>query len=769
MRKERMREEEEEPLSPMARVFQSRGIDYCAVTMIGFKTKIKPGVVLDALNHNVYKHPRFSSKLSSDGAKWIETEVNVKDHVVVPYIDPEEIGEDGEGFIDDYTSRLTMNPLDRSRPLWDIHILNVKTSDGEAVGVVRTHHTLGDGTSMVSLLLACTHKTPNPNRVSTTISSLKRRERHKNKGWLLRSMFTIGSTMTLIWNTIVDMLLLFATLLFLKDTKTHLKGGADVGSNPKRFYHRTVSLDDIKLIKNTMNMTINDVLVGITQASLSSYLNRRYDNKNEEDGVLIAYPNNLPDGIRFRAGCTVNLRSEIGFKPLADMMVEDSKCRWGNYFSYIVLPFSIGLQSDPLVYLKLSKSMMDRKKQSYHAHLAYMMIKICQKSLGAKVAAKLFNRTVINTTTSLSNVIGPMEEISFDGNPITYIATSGYGHSQRPAKKKGAYPLKPGVQGFFISCDGGREFQASQEAINVIDSFFEELMLGTGLKVNSSGLLENPVNKKVTFSYSDDEEEDEGDNGEEEETKGDGDKNEVIEGGNNQEIASEGSFEVKQLEENKTEKNQEDEVKDQNSVEEPPRKETCTEEASESTKVSGNAEKSIDKLIDAELKELGDKSKRRFMKLDPGCNGIAFIQMKRRDGDPSPKDIVQHGLTSAAATNKHMSRFILRLVPIEVSCYPSEEEISRAIKPLVEQYFPVETDNPRKFAVLYGARANTGVDRMKIINAVAKSVPAPHKVDLSNPEMSIVVEIVKTVCLIGVVEKYKELAKYNLRQLTSTK
>ncbi|KAL0709421.1 hypothetical protein Bca4012_016399 [Brassica carinata] len=372
----------------------------------------------------------------------------------------------------------------------------------------------------------------------------------------------------------------------------------------------------------------------------------------------------------------------------------------------------------------------------------------------------------------------------------------------RPAKKKGAYPLKPGVQGFFISCDGGREHQASQEAINVIDSFFEELMHGTGLKVNSSGLLENPVNKKVTFHYSDDEdedvEEDEGDkgagdelevseggnNGDELELKevgdktelseGGGGKTEVSEGGNNQvnekEVASEGSCEVKQVEETKTEKIQEDEVKDQNGVGEPPRKKTCTEEASESTtKVNGNAEKSIDKLIDAELKELGDKSKRRFMKLDPGCNGIAFIQMKRRDGDPSPKDIVQHGLTSAAATKKHMSRFILRLVPVEVSCYPSEEDISRAIKPLVEQYFPVETDNPRKFAVLYGSRANTGVDRMKIINTVAKSIPAPHKVDLSNPEMSIVVEIVKTVCLIGVVEKYKELAKYNLRQLTSTK
>lgn len=143
-------------------------------------------------------------------------------------------------------------------------------------------------------------------------------------------------------------------------------------------------------------------------------------------------------------------------------------------------------------------------------------------------------------------------------------------------------------------------------------------MHGTGLKVNSSGLLENPVNKKVTFHYSEDEDEedvedDEGNNGEEEGNKGAGDELEVSEGGDNQvkerEVAREGSCEVKRVEETKTEKDEEDEVKEKNGVEEPPRKKTCTEEASESTKVDGNTEKSIDKLIDAELKELGDKSK----------------------------------------------------------------------------------------------------------------------------------------------------------------
>lgn len=48
-----------------------------------------------------------------------------------------------------------------------------------------------------------------------------------------------------------------------------------------------------------------------------------------------------------------------------------------------------------------------------------------------------------------------------------------------------------------------------------------------------------------------------------------------------------------------------------------------------------------------------------------------------------------------------------------------------------------------QFAVLYEARANTGIDRAKIIGAVAKSVPPPHKVDLGSPNLTIVVQIVK--------------------------
>uniref|UniRef100_A0A6N2L3I5 THUMP domain-containing protein n=1 Tax=Salix viminalis TaxID=40686 RepID=A0A6N2L3I5_SALVM len=354
----------------------------------------------------------------------------------------------------------------------------------------------------------------------------------------------------------------------------------------------------------------------------------------------------------------------------------------------------------------------------------------------------------------------------------------------KPVKKKGSYPLHPGVQGFFITCDGGREHQASREAINVIDSFYEELVYRKDTSVKLADLPSKPPNKKTKFSYSDDD----GDDKEDEEDGEDESKSDAPEGNDakndNPTNKKAGSPSVEnENSENQTEEktNQEEgcknDEKQANEAEEPPSKKKCTETCAPKSVVQEKVEKkSIDRLIEDELKELGDKNKRRFLSLDSGCNGVVFVQMRKIDGDPCPKDIVQHIMTSTASTRKHMSRFIMRVLPIEVACYASEEEISRAITPVVEKYFPVDTQDPLKeiprmldvkFAVMYEARANSGIDRMKIINSVAKSVPGPHKVDLGNPDKTIVVEIVKTVCLIGVIEKYKELSKYNLRQLTS--
>ena len=46
-------------------------------------------------------------------------------------------------------------------------------------------------------------------------------------------------------------------------------------------------------------------------------------------------------------------------------------------------------------------------------------------------------------------------------------------------------------------------------------------------------------------------------------------------------------------------------------------------------------------------------------------------------------------------------------------------------------------------------------------------VQPPHKADLKTPELTILVQVVKDFCAIGIVSQYRELAKYNLRELCS--
>lgn len=182
---------------------------------------------------------------------WLPTEVNLDNHVVVPKLDPNSI-ELSDKFVEDYISNLSKNGIKMSIPMWDIHLLNVKTSDAESVAVLRVHHSLGDGTSLMSLFLACTRKVFNPEE-PPTIPMVNKAKSEKSSRGLWGKFIKLWLALLLFWNTLVDVVMFLATTLMLvKDTETPLKGPLGVGTTPRRFVHRSVSLDDIMLIKNTM-------------------------------------------------------------------------------------------------------------------------------------------------------------------------------------------------------------------------------------------------------------------------------------------------------------------------------------------------------------------------------------------------------------------------------------------------------------------------------------------------------------------------------------
>ncbi|KAJ6828515.1 O-acyltransferase WSD1-like [Iris pallida] len=424
---EEKHDEDGEALSPAARLFHQRSFNCHIIAMMGLAKRIDVDAVKAGLEETLLRHPRFSSVMvPGTKERWLRTKVVIDNHIVVPDLNVEDSSlSSRDQLVEDYVSSLSTTTLPLSQPLWDIHILNIRTSEAEAIAVLRVHHSLGDGVSLISLLLACTRRTSDPNALPTLPDS-QRRSAHSGGRGLCGFIMSIWKVMVLMWHTLVDVLLFVATSTFLKDTETPLKGKGGVGFHRKRFIHRYLSLDDVKVVKNAVGCTVNDVLVGITSAALSRYLNRRYGEMDDAKDKK----KNLPPNIRLRTTMLVNVRKNSGIHALAELMKGHGGARWGNRIGYAILRFPIAMFEDPVDYIRKGMEVTERKKNSLESIFTYASGVLIVKLLGIKVAAALCHRMLSNTTVSFSSIAGPVEEIGFYDHPLVYIAPSVYGHPQ---------------------------------------------------------------------------------------------------------------------------------------------------------------------------------------------------------------------------------------------------------------------------------------------------------------------------------------------------
>ncbi|XVF18406.1 hypothetical protein REPUB_Repub11eG0018700 [Reevesia pubescens] len=417
--------EQEEPLSPMARIFHEPESNVYIIVIVGFKSPIDPESFKANLVPTLLKHPRFSSVQVADGGelKWVQTEVDIDEHVKVCRVDEDEdMRSFSDKFVEDYVANICKTKISMSIPMWDCHILNLKTSDAESTLVIRVHHSLGDGTSLMSLLISCSRKVSDPHALPTFPAMTTSRTLGGGGGWF--GFWRFWSLLLLIWNSLVDMWMCVATTYFLKDSQTPLKppSTSTLASTSWRIVRRTICLGDVKLVKNATNTTVNDVVLAITQAGLSRYLNRTYGKIiKSRDGKSSELENNLPNNIRLRATLFFNLRSSPGIYDIEEMVKKKSKAEWGNKIGYVLFPFTIGLKDKPLDYIGDVKARMDRKKASLEARFRLFMAKVFVRFYRTKLA------TFQSTTLWFSNVAGPQDEISLFGHQVSFIAPSLYG------------------------------------------------------------------------------------------------------------------------------------------------------------------------------------------------------------------------------------------------------------------------------------------------------------------------------------------------------
>ncbi|GAB2221912.1 hypothetical protein Droror1_Dr00013107 [Drosera rotundifolia] len=421
--------EQEEPLSPFARLYHTPCLNSCIVVILGFVTTVDVDVLKAHFAKYLSQHRRFSSKLEFDtenGKKprWVLTKVNLDDHVIIPDVDPDTKNLDR--FIEDYATDLSNKPFDLSKPLWEFHVLKIRTSNAEAIGFFRVHHSLGDGMSLLALTLSMSRKSSNPDEFPSIPTPI-RKIRKSGDGGPYRYLVALWSMLQLIWNTLVGFTLQLATIFFLKDTVTPLRSGKVDERSPKRIAYRLVSLDDIKFVKNEMNTTINDVIVGLTNAALSRYLHDVC-----EEGSIRAKRVFHMKKLRLRGIVAVNVREAITIQDLVDVVEKGSKCKWGNVAGCILIPFHVNTEKEPLEYVRRAKLLIDRKKLSLEAKLSYYVVAGGVKLLCLKMIAAIMYRVLCNTTLMFSNVVGPVEEIDFCGHRVAYIAPTARNGSGHP-------------------------------------------------------------------------------------------------------------------------------------------------------------------------------------------------------------------------------------------------------------------------------------------------------------------------------------------------
>ncbi|GAB2267570.1 hypothetical protein Dimus_002550 [Dionaea muscipula] len=417
---------EEEPVTPAGRLFLVPELDQTINVAIGVKDPIDVvalrAVIADSMMMN---HPRFSSLLVTDKRgreHWRKTKINLDQHITIHrhFEDPAGAADaaaesEVEGIVNDYLADFSVSrPLSRDKPLWEVHVM----SDLRCV-IWRLHHSLGDGISMMSLFLECCRRAADPNQIpemgpAVVVRGKKKKksstenENEKRRNW--RGKGVIG-LLKLVWFTVIYVLEAIGRSLWVSDKNTVLTGGQGVELWPRKIATAKFNLEDMKAVKRAIpNATINDVLCGIISCGLSRYLEVRSAKA-------------LQEGLQITGLALVNLRKQPGIQEMSNLMKKDSRARWGNRFGYIILPvyYHKVAADGPLGYVRIAKKMTNRKKQSLEAHFSYASSHIVMSCFGPKVAYRLVNRMICNTTFSLSNVAGPQEEITVIGNSVSYI------------------------------------------------------------------------------------------------------------------------------------------------------------------------------------------------------------------------------------------------------------------------------------------------------------------------------------------------------------
>ena len=348
-------------------------------------------------------YPRFRQKAvdGPTGAFWQDdTDFDLDWHIRLTALP----GKGGKRELERLTSQLASTPLDKSKPLWQFHL--VERYNGGSALISRIHHCYADGIALVQVLLSLTEMGEDDKRKKSLARRWLKKEEHapvaKRVGAIDRYM-QLGNKMlekgmdfyrdpslaAVLASEGVDIAKEIGLALSLSDDPdTVLKGR--LGVSKRVAWAEPLALEEVKSVSRALRCTVNDILLASATGALRSYMIERGEQL---------------DGITIRATVPVNLRPLEHAKQL------------GNHFGLVFLDLPVG-EANPMRRLErvaASMKLLRKSRQAVATFGALAAVGMAPPAVQS-FALEMFSRKASAVAT---NVPGPQMPLYLGGSKIS--------------------------------------------------------------------------------------------------------------------------------------------------------------------------------------------------------------------------------------------------------------------------------------------------------------------------------------------------------------
>ncbi|KAI3845535.1 hypothetical protein MKW92_047226, partial [Papaver armeniacum] len=222
-------------------------------------------------------------------------------------------------------------------------------------------------------------------------------------------------------NTVKDFAWSLGKSSVLEDDVTPIRSGTfGTEFKPVSITTVTFSLDQIKQIKAKLGGTITDVIASIIFYGTRQYMEASSKGSGNAHSTALVLVNT-------REITRIINRYRLFFNPKDNhrpMAKPDTKAPWGNNFGFIHVPIPKMINAethDPVDYVSKATKMITEKKNSLAVSLTGSLLEMMRRFKDSEVVAKYIRGISRKTSMVITNMIGPVEQVSLADHPVTSL------------------------------------------------------------------------------------------------------------------------------------------------------------------------------------------------------------------------------------------------------------------------------------------------------------------------------------------------------------